>query len=425
MDLVEAGVPVVERAQLGDEPPRAEGRHAPARRTLDVAILADMLEEGWPSMDLVADVLIRELPLQKAWPVAARLVRPGLVPVIRRLRRSEDGAGSTADRVFNRFWLYRRALLGPARSCDVFHVVDHSYAHLALALPRGQTIVTCHDTDTFRGFVTPGIVDTGLPPLLVRRLAAGLKRAAVVACPSRATAHDVISAGLAAASQVVVVPNGVDPAPVDPRAEHEADRLLRGAGPTLDILHVGSTIPRKRIDLLLEVFAAVAARRPEARLLRVGGGFTADQEAQARRLGVAGRTLVLPFLSRETLQAVYRHAALLVITSDREGFGLPVLEGLRAGLPVLARDLPVLREVAGGAAVFVDGTDPRQWCEVADRLLVERAACPDAWASRCEAARARARRFSWSRYAEEMAGLYARVAGRDLTPGGDARTHQP
>ena len=91
----------------------------------------------------------------------------------------------------------------------------------------------------------------------------------------------------------------------------------------------------------------VAARYPTARLLRVGGRSPAEQEALAARLGITGRTRVLPFLSRETLHAVYRRAALLVITSDREGFGLPVLEAMAAGLPVLARDLPVLREVAG------------------------------------------------------------------------------
>ena len=64
--------------------------------------------------------------------MAPLLVRPGLVPVIRRVRHDPGGAGSTADRVFNRFWLYRRALLF-RRRCDVFHVIDHSYAHLALA----------------------------------------------------------------------------------------------------------------------------------------------------------------------------------------------------------------------------------------------------------------------------------------------------
>jgi glycosyltransferase involved in cell wall biosynthesis len=295
----------------------------------------------------------------------------------------------------------------------VFHVVDHSYAHLALTVPPGRTIVTCHDTDTFRGFITPGTIDTGLPPFLVRRLAAGLRRAALVACPSRATADDLLAAGLANPAQVVVVPNGADSARADGNAEREADQLLASPAPTLDILHVGSTIPRKRLDLLLDTFALLSTHRPDTRLVRVGGPFTADQHAQATRLGITARTLVLPFVSRATLHAIYRRAALLVITSDREGFGLPVVEALSAGLPVLARDLPVLHEVAGDAAVFVGSSDPRGWADAAGQLLEERTVSPALWAARAHAARTRARCFSWTRYAEEMAGLYARVARVD------------
>ena len=381
------------------------------RSPLRVAIVADMLEEGWPSMDLVAEALLRELPRQQAWPLAPRIVRPSLVPVIRRVRRGADGAGSTADRVFNRFWLYRRALVGVRSRCDVFHIVDHSYAHLALSLPRDRTVVTCHDTDTFRGFLGAGGIETGLPRFLVHRLAAGLRRAARVACPSQATADELVASGLAEAARVVVVPNGVDVAEPDLAAEREAAGLLQSPAPTFDLLHVGSTIPRKRIDVLLEAFARIAARYPAARLLRVGGPFTAAQDARLRGLGIAGRTLVLPFLSRRTLHAVYGRAALLVITSDREGFALPLVEAMAAGLPVLARDLPVLREVGGGAAVFVSGTDPDDWARAASELLDQRACSAASWATRCDAARAHARRFSWERYAADMANLYAAVAG--------------
>jgi glycosyltransferase involved in cell wall biosynthesis len=388
-----------------------------ARRALTVGILADMLEENWASMDLVAETLMRELPAQDAWPVRPRLVRPTLVPVIRRVRRGANGAGTTADRVFNRFWLYRRALVGLPRRCDVFHVVDHSYAHLALALPRGRTVVTCHDTDTFRGFLTAGSIETGLPGFLVRRLAAGLARAALVVCPSQATAADVTSAKLADPGRVVVVPNGVDAEPGDAAADREAAALLASAAPTTDLLHVGSPIPRKRIDLLLDVFAVVARRHPEARLVRVGGPFSDEQAVQAARLGIRDRVLVLPFLTRQVLWAVYRRAALVLVTSDREGFGLPVLEGLSVGVPVLARELPPLREFAADACTFVDGDDPSRWAARAGQLLDERRRAPDAWTARCERARRVAKTYTWRRYAERMAGIYAAVAGQ----AGDAR----
>jgi glycosyltransferase involved in cell wall biosynthesis len=382
-----------------------------------VAILADMVEERWPSMDLVAGVLLRELPLNTGYPVAPHLVRPKLLPVIRNIRRGTDGAGGTADRVFNRFWLYRRALVGLARHCDVFHIVDHSYAHLALGLPANRTIVTCHDTDTFRGFMTGEPIETGLPRFLVLRLAAGLRRAGVVACPTRATADEVLALGLTEPGRVVLAPYAAEASDVTADENQRASDLLASSTPHIDVLHVGSTIPRKRIDLLLEAFACMAARHPAARLLRVGGPFTPEQEAHAARLGIAGRVLVLPFLSRGTLHTIYQRAALLLLTSDREGFGLPVIEAMAAGLPVLARDLPVLREVAGGAAVFVNGTDPREWADVAGRLLGERASSPEAWSARCERARARAGDFSWRTYAAQMARLYATVADCASTTG--------
>jgi glycosyltransferase involved in cell wall biosynthesis len=400
--------------------PRAGGVPESTPTPLTVGIVADMLEESWPSMDLMADVLMRKLPCQAAWPVVPRLVRPPLVPVIRRVRRGRDGGGRTADRVFNRFWLYRRALIGLWKRCDVFHVVDHSYAHLVLTLPRARTIVTCHDTDTFRGFITPGPIETGLPRFLVRRLATGLQEAALVVCPSHATATSVVDAALAVSDRVMVVPNGVDHAPSDAAAERDAGRLLRSDPPTTDILHVGSTIPRKRLDLLLEAFAGVARRRTDARLVRVGGPFTSEQEAHARHLGVANRILALPFLSRGTLDAVYRRAALLVLPSDREGFGLPVVEAMAAGVPVVGRDLGVLREIAGGAATFVSGDDPDEWARAILLLLGEQRDSPVAWAARCDRARSRAAVFSWDRHAEAMARLYHMVARRGSTAPLDA-----
>jgi glycosyltransferase involved in cell wall biosynthesis len=89
------------------------------------------------------------------------------------------------------------------------------------------------------------------------------------------------------------------------------------------VLHVGSTISRKRIDVLLRVFARVSREFPDFRLVRVGGGFTAEQSQIAEDLNLDGKIVQTPRLTTAQVGAVYRKAALLLQTSGAEGFGLP------------------------------------------------------------------------------------------------------
>jgi len=172
------------------------------------------------------------------------------------------------------------------------------------------------------------------------------------------------------------------------------------------VLHVGSTIPRKRIDVLLEVFAAVRRAHPDARLVRAGGRFTPEQEQQARDLGVLDAVVTLPFCSRATLAAVYRRAAIVVQPSSREGFGLPIVEAMACGTPVIASDIPALREVGGDAAAFCAVGDVNGWTETLASLLEERQAHPDRWSARKARGCARARSFSWSAFAEGLSRVY-------------------
>ena len=180
----------------------------------------------------------------------------------------------------------------------------------------------------------------------------------------------------------------------------------------LELLHVSSTIPRKRIDVLLEVFSAFRRRHPDARLVRVGGPLTREQQRLAERLDVDGSLVHLPFPERPLLAAVYRRASVLLLPSDREGFGLPVIESMACGTPVIASDIPALREVGGTAAIYAPPGDVSRWVdtllrfhsEQADPAIreVRRAACITAAAA-----------FDWKRYAAEMADLYLQPVARE------------
>jgi glycosyltransferase involved in cell wall biosynthesis len=387
-------------------------------RLLRLAVVCDFAEEGWPSMDLFGDMIVNYLAREHAGQVAVTRVCP---PFRARLTRwplvRRHGVARNADRLLNRFWDYPRSLGRLARGgqFDLFHIVDHSYSQLAHVLPAGRTVITCHDLDTFRCLLDP---EREPRPrwfrAMARRVLSGLQKAATVVCDSEATRQSVRAHDLVPESRLRTVHAGIAPefqAEPDPAADAEVARLLGPADPQSppELLHVGSNIARKRIDVLLETFAAVRLAVPSARLIKIGGALEPDQDRQARALGVADAIVVLPFLDRALLAAIYRRAALLLQPSAAEGFGLPVAEALACGTPVLASDLPVLREVGGEAAVYRAVGDLPAWSAAALDLITERQAQNEAWHARRAAGVARAALFTWPAYARALVGIYKSI----------------
>ena len=359
-------------------------------------------------MDLVAEMIAAHLPA--AMPGARiDLLR---APFRTRLRRQSGAPPGVFDRYVNRFRDYPRWLAAHARDFDVLHVLDHSYAHVARVLPPGRIVVTCHDVDAFAPF-TGSRSSSKLPRWLARRVLSGLQRATVIVCVTEATRRDLVRHELVDAHRLAVIPNGVDPlcgAPPEREAELAAAALV-GPGEGVDLLHVGSTIPRKRIDVLLAVAARVARVDPAVRVLRVGGPLTADQQQLASSFGLNERIVSLPFVDRRVLAAVYRHASLVLLPSEREGFGLPVVEALAAGTPAVVSDIPALREVGGGAVSYCPVANTAAWADTILDLLTERSGSPEDWARRVEAGRQHASRWSWPAVAVQLADVYRRVAG--------------
>src|SRR5580698_2273714 len=122
---------------------RAERDQALRRAPLRVAIVSDLLEEQWPSMDLVADMLTESFQTQPSYAVAATQIRPamrcrlGKTPLVGNRRTVRN-----LDRLFNRFVDYPRWLRGRKKDFDLFHIVDHSYSQVVHVLPPQRTVVT-------------------------------------------------------------------------------------------------------------------------------------------------------------------------------------------------------------------------------------------------------------------------------------------
>ncbi len=383
------------------------------RRRPRLALVCDLAEERWRSMDLMAEMLAAHLASDYPDQLETERVRPAMVPRLGRLTGSL-GTSNIGDRLWNRLWDYPRWLRRQAQEFDLFHVVDHSYAHLVHELPAERAVVTCHDVDPFRLLLerTGDLRSRGLRRLSARLLA-GLQKAARVTCDSMATRDELLAHGWAQPDRVSVVPLGVHPACTpEPDGQNDADveRRLGPASPDgVEILHVGSTIPRKRVDVLLRTFASVREQWPTARLLRVGGGFTADQCRLAAALSLEDSIVVLPFLDQAVLAAIYRRAALLVLPSEREGFGFPVLEAMACGTPVIASDIPALREVGGEAAAYCVVAAVEEWTEMITRLLRERRDEAERWRERRERGVAEARKFTWAESARKFVAVYGEL----------------
>jgi glycosyltransferase involved in cell wall biosynthesis len=378
-----------------------------------IAIVCDLLQENWPSMDLVGDMLLRHLQEGHASSFSVARLRPLFTRHLARIAQGPAKLADTMERALNRFVRYPQWLSRQRENFDLFHIVDHSYAHLVHRLPAQRTVVTCHDTDAFRCLLELG---QSLPSRVRRsitmRLLSGLQKAAAVICDSGATADELLAHSWAQPERISVVNLGVSAVyspEADPEAGRQVERLLGPTSNQTNILHVGSTIPRKRIDVLLQVFAEIKRESPETMLLRVGGPLTSDQQALSRQLGVEESIVVLPFLTDRQLAEVYRRSTLLLLPSEREGFGLPLLEAMACGLPVVASDIAALREIGGEAARYSPVGDIQSFSRHAMNLIHAPKNQPDNIRQIRQACLKRARHFSWERCARETAAIYEKI----------------
>jgi glycosyltransferase involved in cell wall biosynthesis len=331
-----------------------------------ILIDADVLGRERTGDETYVTNLLRELPA--AAPdlhFAAVTRRPDLVP-----------EGVEPLRLAARLQETRMAVTLPR----LLRRVQPDVAHFQHALPLGfggRSVVTVHDLSFEEGDSAMGALDRLTFRVVVPR---AVRKADRVIAVSERTKRDIVDRYGVPGSKVAVTPNGVDPA------------FSPGEGGGGYVLFVGAIHARKHPEAALEAARAVG-------LPLVVAGPEKDA-AIARELRDGGADL-RGYVSKEELAALYRGAAALVLPSRFEGFGLPVLEAMASGTPVVASAEPALREVADGAAVYADdgdfGAATRRALEERDRLAA--------------AGIERARLFSWAETARRTVEIY-----RELLP---------
>lgn len=277
-----------------------------------------------------------------------------------------------------------------AGRCDVFHATNFVLPPTA----RARGVLTVHDLAYLR---YPDTVARA--SLAYRKLVAqGVRRAAVVVTPSRAVAGELAAEYGLETDRVQVTPLGVDPAWARARRPSVQQREQWGV-PERYLLFVGTREPRKNLDSLAEAHrrARQVSGTDVLPLVLAGpAGWGPRVQADATITG---------FLPDHELRELVAGAAALVLPSRYEGFGLPVLEALAAGTPVICSDLPALREVGGPHCRYTPAGDVDA---LADALLA--ASVDEDTAEAARARREHAACFTWERCADATETAYRRAA---------------
>lgn len=331
-----------------------------------VVLDADVLGRERTGDETYVENLLRQLPAAAAGELrfAAITRRPGLVP---------DGV--EAVHLPARSQELRMAWAVPRLLARLRPALAHFQHALPLRCPC-PAVVTIHDLSFERQPQLMGLKDRLVFRRVVPRAA---RRAARVLAVSDRTKADIVELYGVPAERIVVTPNGVDPA--------FAPGDGRGGG---YLLFVGAIQERKNPLSAAEAAAAVGLP-----LVVAGPERDAALAAELRRMGADLRG----YVDKPALAELYRGAACLVLPTRYEGFGLPVLEAMACGTPVVAFPDAAVREVAGDAAVLAEdgdlGAAVRRALAERDRLV--------------PAGLARAAHFSWTETARRTLGVYLEV----------------
>lgn len=369
---------------------------------MKVAVLRDVPNERRVSMERFADEMVGALQRADA-------VQPVALTVS--ARRSTSNSRRVRDVYARaaRFGEYplRAAVAGRRWDADVFHIIDHSYGDLAAVLPKDRTVVTCHDLMLLRA-------DEGAAGARGRRATVGrfrwstsfLRRVAHVACDSECTRADVIRLCRVDPARTSVIPLGVRPifAPLDDEAI-ERSRAGLPMRARWRLLHVSSGLGYKNAATTIRVLAALRRGGADVSLIRAGGTLGAAEVELCAALGVEEVVTDLGHVSDERLVELYNACDVLLFPSFYEGFGLPVLEAMACGTPVVASNTPALVELAGGVALVADPLDVETHVANVQAVLSH----PTDAAHMRERGIARAATYTWERTAVQYSQLYRAV----------------
>ncbi|MDQ3069287.1 MAG: glycosyltransferase family 4 protein [Acidobacteriota bacterium] len=332
--------------------------------------------------------------------VYAEQLRSGLAPATDPGDRVD--AMSLADarlqppgRYWDQYVRYQR-LAGRVQS-DVHHILDHGFAHLAGAMPKGRVVVTFHDATPVR----LGIASFGTRRMLEIGMRSAAAKGAHFITGSEASSRDAQEFFAVDPAVITIVPYGVDER-FRPPVDRDGLRASLGLSrPT--VLIVGHTQPYMNVEGALAA-AARAAAHVDLEVVKIGAPLTVEHGRLAVSLGLRIRETGI--VADAAMADWYGAADALLYLPTLSGFGLPAIEAMASGMPVVTSSTGGVLEVARGAAALVD---PRDVAAAGDALASVLTDGPRRHAL-IDQGIARAAEFSWRRTAQETLRVYRAVA---------------
>lgn len=294
------------------------------------------------------------------------------------------------------------AFTGPV---DLFHATDFV---LPPTFPRTRSLLTVHDLSFIR---VPDAASPSLRRYLEAVVPRSVKRADHVLADSQATKDDLMEFYRTPADKISVLYSAVDsrfgPVTDESALQEVLDR--HGLKDLAYVLSVGTVQPRKNYSGAIRALSRLRDEGIDLHYAVAGGsGWLEDEMYRSiRDTAMDDRVHILGFVPDEDLPALYSGARALLAVSLYEGFGLPVLEAMACGTPVITSNLSSLPEVAGDAGVLVDPLDTEAISDAIRRLLTDGALRKQLVAAGFE----HVKRFSWARAASQLKSIYDELLG--------------
>lgn len=287
-----------------------------------------------------------------------------------------------------------------APAADVHHFPNFIIPPLP---PGPKAVVNIHDCCFIK---CPETMEPKNRSYLRKRMSATLRRADKILTISHTMATELREAFDLPADKVRATLLGPPPS-LNDLPEDQVDARIKAlgiAGPFL--LHVGTLEPRKNHQFLFKVFEALKYFDGQLLLCGMKGWQVEPILAALQANGKAERIRHLDYVQDDDLVALYRRAEALIFPSLYEGFGLPPVEAMRQGCPVISSDGGSLAEVVGDGGIVLPLGDPEQWREAIENVL----SSPDRRARLINAGHKKASQFSWRKCAEETWEVYRELA---------------